>query len=234
MGWSARRAAATAGIALLLMIVPALLGNFVAVEGLVTLGDAARTAADIAASEGWFRAGIVALFVVVVLDVVVAWALYRVFRPVGAGLSALAAAFRFVYAGVFAVAISRLAGVANLLGNDELVEVLGPQQVQAQALLAISAYREIWSAGLLLFGVHLLVLGYLAYRSGFVPRVLGALLAVAGFGYVFDSVASALVGDGAPAIAAFTFLGEVLLAVWLILWSRRRPAGERSDQGARS
>lgn len=224
-GWTARRASATAGIALLLMIVPALLGNFVAVEGLVTAGDGARTAADIAASEGLFRAGIAALFIVVMLDVVVAWALYQVFRPVGAGLSALAAAFRFLYAGIFMVAITRLAGVANLLGSDELADVLGPQQVQAQTLLGISAYREIWSAGLLLFGVHLLVLGYLAYRSGFVPRVLGALLALAGFGYTFDSVAATLVGDGAPAIAEFTFLGEVLLAIWLILWSRRQPGG---------
>lgn len=138
-----RRAAATAGIALLLMIVPALLGNFPAVEGLVTPGDAARTTADIAASQGLFRFGIVSLFVVVVLDVVVAWALYRVLRPAGAGISMLAAACRLVYAGVFMVAISQLVGVANLVGSDEMADLLVPRQLQAQAVLGLDAYHAI-------------------------------------------------------------------------------------------
>lgn len=71
-------ASTTAGIGLLLMAALAGFGNFVAVEGLVTPGDAARTATDITASEGLFRFGIATLFAVVALDVVVAWALYRV------------------------------------------------------------------------------------------------------------------------------------------------------------
>lgn len=75
----------------------------------------------------------------------------------------------------------------------------------------------------MLFGLHLLVVAHLAYRSGYVPRVLAALVAVAGLGYAFDSVAAVLVGDGAPTIAVFTFPGEVLLAVWLLVWSRRQP-----------
>lgn len=233
-GWSMRRASATAGIGLVLMIVPALLGNFVAVEGLVTPGDAARTAADITASEGLFRFGIANLFAVVLLDVVVAVALYRVFRPVSAGASTLAAAARLVYAGIFMVAISQLAGVANLLGSPESVAVLGSEQAQAQAWLGIDSYRDTWNAGLLLFGLHLLLLGWLAWRSGYVPRVLAALLAVAGVGYAFDSVAAVLVGHGAPTIAEFTFLGEVLLAVWLIVWSRRLPRGQARPRGARA
>lgn len=231
-GWSMRRASATAGIGLVLMIVPALLGNFVAVEGLVTPGDAARTAADISASEGLFRFGIANLFAVVLLDVVVAVALYHVFRPVSAGVSALAAAARLVYAGIFMIAISHLVGVANLLGSPETVAVLGAEQAQAQAWLGIDAYRETWNAGLLLFGLHLLLLGWLAWRSGYVPRVLAALLAVAGVGYAFDSVAAVLVGHGAPTIAELTFLGEVVLAVWLIVWSRRLPRGQANPPGA--
>lgn len=234
MGWSLHRASATAGIGLVVMIVPALLGNFVAVEGLVTPGDAVRTGADISASMGLFRFGIANLFAVVVLDVVVAVALYRVFRPVSAGASMLAAAARLVYAGVFLVAISQLAGVANLLGRPESVAVLGPAQVQAQAMLGVESYLDTWNAGLLLFGLHLLVIGWLAWRSGYVPRVLAALLAVAGVGYAFDSMAAVLMGHGAPTIAEFTFLGEVLLAVWLIVWSRRLARGQTSPVGGRT
>ena len=77
-----RTASLTAGIALLLMSVVAIFGNVVVVDGLVTEGDAAATAADITASAGMFRLGIASLIVVIALDVVIAWALYRVFSPV--------------------------------------------------------------------------------------------------------------------------------------------------------
>lgn len=231
--WSLSRASATAGIGLVLMIVPAFLGNFVAVEGLVTAGDAVRTASDISASMGLFRFGIASLFAVVLLDVVVAVALYRVFRSVSVAASMLAAAARLVYAAIFMVAISHLAGVANLLGSTESVALLGSEPVQAQALLGVESYLDTWSAGLLVFGLHLLVIGWLAWRSGYVPRVLAALLAVAGLGYTFDSMAAVLMGHGAPTIAEYTFVGEVLLAVWLIVWSRRLARGQTTPQGAR-
>jgi len=65
-----------------------------------------------------------------------------------------------------------------------------------------------------------------------VPRVLAALLGVAGVGYAFDSVATVLVGHGAPTIGEFTFLGEVLLVVWLIVWSRRLPRGQAHAPGS--
>jgi hypothetical protein len=214
--WPMRSASITAGGALLLMAALGPFGYLVAVEGLVTPGDAARTAADITASTGLFRFGILAMFGVVALDVVVAWALYRVFLPAGGALTGLAAAFRLVYAGVYLVAISHLVGVPGLLGSEDQHAVLGTEQVHAQALLRIETFADVFSAGLLLFGLHLLLIGYLAYRSGFVPRWLGALLAVAGLGYLFDSVASVLTGGGAPEVAGFTFIGELVLAVWLL------------------
>ena len=73
-----RHASITAGAGILLIAVLAGFGKFVAVDGLVTPGDAPRTATDILASEGLFRLGVAALSVVVALDVVVAWALCRV------------------------------------------------------------------------------------------------------------------------------------------------------------
>lgn len=218
-----RRASIAAGVGLLLMGALALIGNFLAVERLVTPGNAAQTATDIIASEGLFRLGIASLALVVVLDVVVAWALYRVFQPVDAGLSMLAAAFRFVYAGVFLVAISRLKSAMDLLDADGPVGGLGTAQVHALALRDVDMFGDVWSTGLLLFGVHLLIVGYLAYRWEFAPRALGVLLTIAGFGYLFDSLAVVLIGDGAPMISTFTFLGEVLLALWLLIRGRRLP-----------
>jgi hypothetical protein len=220
-GWSVRRASITAGVALLLMSAVAIFGNFVAVDGLVTEGNAAQTAQDIRASEGLFRLGIVSMVVVIALDVVIAWALYRVFSPVNKSVSMLAAALRLVYSGVFMVAIAQLVGVARLLSNDTNTAVFGADQVNAQALLGVLAYKDIWYVSQFLFGLHLLVIGYLAYRSGYVPRLLGALLAIAGLGYAADSIGTILSSGSWTDISSFTFLGEFLLALWLVIRARR-------------
>jgi hypothetical protein len=218
---SRRNASLIAGVGILLIAALAGFANFVVIEGLVTSGDAARTAKDITESENLFRIGIVCLVAVVALDVVVAWALYHVFRPVNDGISMLAAWFRLAYAAVFMIAIGQLLGVLRLLSEDHSLGVFSIQQAQAQALAGIDAFRDLWHIGLLLFGLHLLGLSYLAYRSAFVPRILGVLLGVAGTGYVFDSIANVLSHGAWPEISTFTFIGEFLLALWLVFRSRR-------------
>lgn len=221
-GWSIRSASITAGVGLLLMSALAGFSQFVALDGLVTEGNAAQTAQDVMASEGLFRLGVASLLLVVALDVVVAWALYRVFSPVSTSISMLAAAMRLVYAGVFMVAISELLAVVRLLGNADPVAVFGADQVHAQALLGIDAFNDVWHFGLFLFGLHLLVIGYLAYRSGYVPRLLGVLLAVAGLGYSVDSLGAVLSQGSWTDVSSFTFIGEFLLALWLVTRGGKR------------
>jgi hypothetical protein len=219
---SIRTAGVVAGVSLLAMSVLAGFGNFVAVEGLVTPGDAGQTADDILAADGTFRVGVLALYLVVVLDVLVAWALMRVFDPVSRSLSRLAAWFRLAYSAVFLVAISQLAGIPDLLDNGS--SAFTADQVEAEALLKVDAFNDIWYAGLVLFGAHLVLIGYLAYRSGYVPRLLGALLVVAGLGYAFDS-AGRVLSESPPEISTVTFLGEFLLCLWLLIRGRRMTVG---------
>ncbi|MEU8413473.1 DUF4386 domain-containing protein [Amycolatopsis japonica] len=216
-----RTASITAGIGLLFMAALAGFGKFVAVDGLVTPGDAAQTARDITESAGLFRLGIASLFLVIALDVVVAWGLYRVFSPVSRNLSLIAAAFRLVYSGVFLVAIGQLFGPLRLFADDAYLGVFSVDQLNSQALLEIAAFSDLWMMSLGLFGIHLLALGYLAYRSGYVPRVLGVLLVIAGLGYVIDSFGVMLYPGGWTDVSTYTFLGEFLLALWLVIWGRR-------------
>lgn len=230
--WSVRNASLTAGIALLLMSVVAIFGKVVVVDGLMTEGDAATTAADITASAGMFRLGIVSLIVVIALDVVVAWALYRVFSPVNASLSMLAAIMRLVYSAVFMVAIGELLGVIRLLSDEGSRAVLGTDQVQVLAMQGMTSFYDIWYVSQFLFGLHLLLLGYLAYRSGYIPRVLGALLVIAGLGYAADSFGAVLSQSSWTDISAFTFLGEFLLALWLVIRARAVAAGAAELEAA--
>lgn len=220
-GWSTRNASLAAGIALLLMSALAGFGNFAAVQGLVTAGNAAQTAKDITESLGLFRFGILSMFLVVALDVVVAWALYRVFSPVSRSISGLAACFRLVYSGVLLVAVSHLVAVPHLLSNDDYLSVFSADQLHTQALAEIVTFNDVWAAGLGLFGFHLLIIGYLAYRSAYVPRFLGVLLAIAGLGYVVDSFGAVLSRGSWTDVSSFTFIGEFLLALWLVIWGRR-------------
>ena len=218
---SVRQAALVAGWAILAMAVLSAFGIFYVVDGLVTRGEAATTVEDIAASTGLFRWGTASLYAVVVLDVVVAWALFRFFRPVSSGLSRLAAWFRLAYAGVFMIAIGQLAGIPDLVTSDAYSGVLTTEQIQGQTLLKTDAFDDLWMAGLILFGVHLALVGYLAWRSGYVPKLLGVLLVLAGAGYVFDSVASTVLASPPVAVATVTFIGEFLLALWLVARGRR-------------
>ncbi len=220
-GRAVQRPSLVAGVTLLILSALAAVGYVVIVQGLVTPGDPVTTADDIVGSAGLFRLGVAMLYVVVVLDVVVAWALRGVFAPVSRSIAALAAWFRVAYSGVFLVAIGQLAGIPDLLASPGYAAVLTPEQLQGQALLRVDAFTDAYMAGLILFGVHLALLGYLALRSGYVPGVIGVLLVVAGVGYVVDSFVTVFT-EGSPfAISTVTFVGEFLLAVWLLARGRR-------------
>jgi len=143
--------------------------------------------------------------------------LYRLFSPVSRVVSMLAAWFRLAYAGVFMVAISELVGVLRLLRHDDYLSVFTADQLHADVLLRIDAFHDVWGAGVFLFGTHVLIVSYLAYRSRFVPRLLAALLAIAGAGYVVDSVGAVLYRGSWTYIAPVTVVGEVVFALWLVI-----------------
>jgi hypothetical protein len=151
---------------------------------------------------------------------VVAWATYRILRPVNEGVSMLAAWLRVASAGIFMVAISQLVGILHLLGSGNDPAVLTSPQPHAQVLAAVNAFTDIWAGSLILFGLHLIVIGYLAYKSGYVPRSLAVLLVIAGLGYLCDSFGPVLSAGYSIDIKNFTFIGELLLAFWLLIRGR--------------
>jgi Domain of unknown function (DUF4386) len=126
--------------------------------------------------------------------------------PANKSLSALAAWLRVIYGGIFIFAISKL---------YVALQVITPDGTQTMSFL--KAFQSIWDMGLILFGFHLLVLGYLVFKSDYVPKWLGAFLVLAAVGYIVDGVGKTLSADYNLNIAQFTFVGEVLLIFWL-LW----------------
>jgi hypothetical protein len=206
--------ALTAGIGLLLMAVLAPFAYFFVLQGMVEPADAAATVDNITASEGLFRVGIAAWLVVIALDVVVAWALYVLLRPVNEALAVLVAWLRLVYTAIFAIAVANLFDVAQVLGGQRAA--LGSEQLQAEVMSSIASFENGWDLGLAIFGLHLLGLGVLLFGPSVFSKILGVLVVIAGGGYLFDSLGEVLVPGYAVSLATFTFVGEVLLIVWLV------------------
>jgi hypothetical protein len=198
-------------------------GNFLVRERLVDGDDAAATFRNLAGDETLVRLAIVAFIAAFALDVLVAWALYYVFRPAGQALSRLAAWFRLVYTIFLGTAVVFLMLALELVGSADHVVSLGQASREADTMLALEAFNATWLVGLTCFGVHLAVLGVMSLRSETAWRGLGFLLLVAGSAYVFDTLAYALLPSYSDNEAVFTaivavpaVLAEATLTIWLL------------------
>jgi hypothetical protein len=220
---SLRKAAIVAGTAILVMAAAAIFATDVVLSRLIVPGDAAATTDNIRTSEILFRAGIFSWLVVLICDVLAAWGLYVFLKPVNRSLSLLMAWLRLVYAAILGTALLNFIIVLLLVGGDSYLPVLGTDQLQAQVLLFLNAFNDMWSIGLAVFGFHILVLAYLVFKSGYVPKIFGILLFIAFWGYLITYVANLLLPDyeNYKTIIELIFIipmivGEVGLAVWLL------------------
>ena len=212
-GISLRTAAVIGGLGLLLMAILAPIAQFGVLQGVIVDGDAAATAANIAESEGMFRVAIACFLLVAVLDAVVALALYVVFRPVNAFLSGLTAMLRIVYGAMFAVSLTGLVTAAQL--------ATGSNQDSVQVLASVDAFQTGWDIALAVFGTHLLLLGILVFQSGAWRGILGLLVLITSAGYLIDGWGRLLLPGYDLMLVTFTFVGEVVLMIWL-LWESAR------------
>jgi hypothetical protein len=226
-----RQAALVAGLGLLLLAVLAPIANFGILQKLIVPGSVKITAENIAAAQGLFRLAIGAFFAVAILDVVVAWALYVLFQPVNRSLSLLAALFRVVYATMFAIALSNLLSALQLVAGADFLRAFGTDQLQAQMTVLLSAFQSAWDLALIIFGLHLSILGTLVFRSGKRLWILGILVIAAGLGYIVDGCGKLLLPNYNVTVSTFTFVGEALLIFWL-LWKGIRGVETKPEKAS--
>jgi hypothetical protein len=226
---SARGAARLAGVSYVVLFALGIFANFFVREGLIVTDDAQATAANIAESQGLFRLGMLSFLAIFVLDVVVAWALYILFRDANRDLSRLTAWFRLVYTIFLGVALIFFFQALQLLSASDFLDSFATEQLNAQALLALDTFNSTWLIGLVAFGIHLGLLGYFIVRFGMAPRALGYVLMAAGTAYVIDTTAHTLLSNYADYATAFTTMVAVPAVIaegWFGLWLLLR-AGHR-------
>ena len=220
---SIRTAAITAGIAILIMTIAATIANDVSIGKLVIDGNASATYKSIVASEGLFRVGVYSWIVILISDLFVAWGLYIYFRSVNQDISLVAAWFRLVYTAILGTAIACLIYVLLILGNESLLTAMGTETLQAQVIYYINAFYSIWNVGLIIFGFHILFIGYLIIKSRFVPNIFGVLLLLAFVGYVLTNSSNILFPQFEATmvyldwIFLLPMLAEVAFGIWLLI-----------------
>jgi hypothetical protein len=206
------------------MAIAAVFATDIVLGNLIVKGDAATTTQNIKSSQMLFRSGILSWLIILICDILAAWGLYIFLKPVNKSLSLLMAWFRLVYAAILGTALFNFVIVLLLLSGGDYSTVFDMDQLQAQVMLFINAFDETWSIGLAVFGFHILILGYLVVKSGYIPKTIGIFLIIAFFGYLITNIANLLFVnyENYKTLIEIIFVipmvvGEVGLAVWLLI-----------------
>lgn len=195
--------------------------SFSILPKLFDASDAARTSQNLVAHPGLFAAVIFAFLFNFIGDVVAAWGLYLLLRPVDAAVSMLVAWLRVVFATLGLAAVLNLVTAHRLLAKPAYLSALGQDQLAAQVQVAMVAFSSQFAFILIIFGVHLVLLGWLVHRSGYMPRWLGIVLAINGAGWSIMEAGPYLMPGIDLGLLFVATLGELLLLAWLIGWGTR-------------
>lgn len=199
-GITARTLALVAGGSYWIIFVTAIFANFYMLESLT-----ADPLLTVQQSPAAIKAGILAFMITVVFDVVVAWALYELFKA--HPLALLSTLFRMMHAAMMGVAIHALPAVLTLASADDILQQL-------------EIFNSIWLLGLFFFGIHVVLLGIIFSRVGFIRL----FLLVAGVMYMADTVAHFVLPNYEEYASIFllfvavpAIVGEMSFAIWLLV-----------------
>ncbi|HEX9095351.1 MAG TPA: DUF4386 domain-containing protein [Candidatus Dormibacteraeota bacterium] len=206
------------GVVYLLFFVTAILGAVVApgISGPGATGDAVATANNIMAHQPSFRIGWALDLTSTAFYVALMALFYQLFKPVSRTLALLAMVFGLV--GCAVTAFGSLFQLAPLvvLGGSPSLAAFDAKQLQALALLFLNLNLQVGYIALVFFGVFQIVLGYLIFRSAFLPRIIGALIALAGLGWL-TFLSPPLANQLLTPLEVLGIAAEASLMLWLLI-----------------
>ncbi|GEN52228.1 DUF4386 domain-containing protein [Halobacillus faecis] len=172
-----RKPAIIAGVSLILMTLAAFFSYGYVHSSLVFHEDANRTYDLLQSSLSLLHLGMTGWVVVIFTDLIVTWAFYKVLKPIHSFYALLAGVLRLFYTIILATAVFHLWMVSQVIQSDS--------GSATQVMENILRFEKIWSLGLIVFGIHLIMVGMAASKAGFIPKVLSGLLILAGMSYLF-------------------------------------------------
>lgn len=208
-----------AGLLYFLFMIVAIIGEFLS-PTFVVPGDAAATAQNINAGEFSYRLGILTGLVTLLLFIFLVERLYKLFRDVDRSQALLM---------VLLVAIGVSVALANmlnkfaplvLLSDTDYLSVLTKPQLESLALGFLRFHSGGAIVSMAFWGLWLFPFGFLVIKSGFLPRVLGYLLLVAGFTYTITSITSLMLPEQSQLVSRIMmplYIAEVPIILWLLI-----------------
>jgi hypothetical protein len=213
---SANRLARMTGILYFLVILMGVVNEIAVHNFMIVPGDMTATVNHITAYESIFRLGFVISLARFAVFILLVLALYRLFRPVNKDWSLVMTAFALVSISMGMISLLFQYAAPLLLSSDGYSSLFAAEQWQAQVLFFINM-QTLGDKASQILAVWLLPLGYLIYKSGFLPRILGVLMVLAGLGYVIDFLVFFLLPNLDWQVAGLAFLGELPFPLWLLM-----------------
>jgi hypothetical protein len=216
-----KRYALISGIAYLLIFATGFYANFTVLESLVDWNNMANTTQNFVQFHSNLGLGLLAFLAMLFFDVVLVFTLFPLTQRAQKSLTYAASSLRMLHAIGFAIGLFGLFKIYRTTTNVKNQGVEGLEWTIQQAL---HHFDTVWTIALVLFGIHLFLLGYLSIRYSAFPKLIGLLLVVAASGYVVDSCAKLLLPTYSDfkhifeSIVIFTgILGEFTLTIWLLV-----------------
>jgi hypothetical protein len=212
--------ARVAGFLYLVIIIFGISGEMFVRSGLIVPGDATATAGNILASQGLFRFGFVADSIMFLSDVALAVLLYFLLKPVSKVAALVALCFRLAQTAVLALNLLHYHAAMLLLNDSAYSAAFGTNQLNALTHFFLDMHGHGYDLGLLLFGLHCLLLGYLVFKSRYLPRTLGVLMVCAGFTYLIGSYTRFIFPNYVTAVSPIygvAIVAELSICLWLLV-----------------
>jgi hypothetical protein len=183
-------------------------------------GDAETTATKIIASMGLFRMDIAAELVLLLSEIGVSVLLYVLLKPVNKTLALVAAVSRLAMTAIEGINLLNHFIVLILLSGSAYLTVFATNQLHALAMVFLDTYGYGFNIGIIFFTLHVFLLGYLIFKSGYFPKILGVLFVIAALGYLIDSFSLVLIANyktGPVYLALPIAIGEIAFPLWLLI-----------------
>jgi hypothetical protein len=218
-----KKTARIAGFLYFIYIVATMFAN-VSRTRLIVFGDAIATANNILASDWLFRIGFVSDVVAGVLFLLAAWALYVLLRPVNKNIALLFLLLNLGGVAIQCINMLNLFSAALLLSGADYLKVFQIDQLQTLAMFSLYLYKNGFMIAQFFFAAWLFPLGYLVFKSGYLPKVLGIIVMIEGFGWLMHPFQFFLFPTyevTSYLSFAIGFIGEFGLTLWLLIMGAR-------------
>ena len=194
--------------------------------GQIGLGDASAIVDGMTASDWYFRIGLMFGLFSALLFLLAAWALYILLKPVNRDLALLFLLLNLVGVAIQCLSYVNLFAARQLLSGADYLNAFQADQLRAQAVSLVYLYKDSFMIAQIFYGTWVFPLGYLVYKSGFLPRWLGALLMIDCIAILVWFFQYFLL-PGHEALSypcwAISFIAEFSLGLWLLIKGPRNP-----------